>query len=249
MNGMKLRTAGILFAMSILSLIFSVFSGAPAQALSDLTKNGIYGYNNIYNIYLNNKYINLVNIKNIIYINNIKEKSKKSKLVYLVNFPSSGKKIKFPDFSQNIKLYSESSDEIYISRIANGIKSVETGGPDAYTKKSYSSTACGAYQYMKLSWNDYMGYKNPCKAPAWVQDSKMIDELKYSYKKFGDWEKAIAAHMSPSLAWNKKLWNERIGSNPTIWNYVKDVLKDSKITINQPLLYCSRVNYANTSII
>ena len=102
---------------------------------------------------------------------------------------------------------------------------------------------------METSWNNYMGYKNPCKAPAWVQDSKMIDELKYDYKKYGDWEKVVAAHLAPSLAWNKALWNIRIGSNPSVWNYVKKVLKDSNIAINKPLLYCYRVGYANTGTI
>lgn len=253
MNKARIKMAVWICAASIISLIVSVFGGNASSALN-LTELKLSHYNNnIYNIYLNNKYINLVNIKNIIYINNkinkVSKTNKKSKIVYLVNFPISGKKIKFPDFSQKINLYSTTDIGIYISRIANGIKSVETGGPDAYTKKSYSSSACGAYQYMQVSWNNYMGYKNPCKAPSWVQDSKMINELKYDYQKYGDWEKVIAAHLAPSLAWNKALWNIKIGSNPSVWNYVKKVLKYSNITVNKPLKYCYKVNYANTSII
>ena len=111
------------------------------------------------------------------------------------------------------------------------IKSQETGGITAYYRKSYSSDACGAYQYMPGTWDNFMGYKSACLAPTWVQDERMIHELEFNYNRFHSWTKAVAAHLMPSRADNPKTWNLRVPGNPTVQEYVNSVFTKANIAI------------------
>jgi hypothetical protein len=193
---------------------------------SKFDENNILKYNNIIHI---NKYNNLSNIDNII-IN--RQKSGNKSPEYYIIVPSASRfLIRTPLPSKKIKISAKEYDkEIIMGRIAAGIRSTETGGKGAYTRKSYSSDACGAYQYMPSTWNNYMGYKTACKAPAWVQDRRMISELKFNYKRFkGDWEKVIAAHFMPARANNKSTWNKKNPGNPTVRHYVNSVMKRARI--------------------
>ena len=172
------------------------------------------------------KELNLVNVKD--YITNSLFVSN-SKTVYVVRDSKLKTKFVMPLYSVKLKLTSRVDNRVFLSRIANAIKSQETGGEGSYTRKSYSSSACGAYQYMPVTWNNYMNYQDPCSAPFWVQDSRMIDELKSSYNKYHDWRKAVAAHLSPSRAYNMGTWNQYIPGNPTISQYVQSVFKRAHI--------------------
>jgi len=184
------------------------------------------------NILYINKYVNLVNIKDIIYNKYINNKVKiKHKTLYFINDLTTRNNFLMPAYSVKLNLASRVDKRVIISRLANAIKAQETGGAGSYTRHSYSSSACGAYQYMRSTWNNYMGYKNPCKAPAWVQDSRMISELQSSYKKYGSWDKAVAAHLLPSRANNVRLWSKHVPGNPTVLQYVESVFKKANIAL------------------
>ena len=102
------------------------------------------------------------------------------------------------------------------------IKQVESNG--RYKDKSKWSSACGAYQYMPITWNNYQGFKTACLAPESVQDSRMRGEIKYLWTKYHDWEKVIASHFLPAYADNKALWNKHYyAGQPTIREYVQNV--------------------------
>ena len=136
-----------------------------------------------------------------------------------------------PAYSVKLNLKSRVDSRVFISRLSNAIKSIESGGVTAYSRKSYSSSACGAYQYMPETWNNFMGYKNACDAPSWVQDAKIVGELQYSYKKYHDWRKVVAAHLYPSRANDMRTWNLRISGNPTLNQYVGMVFSKANISL------------------
>ena len=224
-NKVRIRTALVMVYVSIITLLFGINSEAHAQMKEMIVYNK--------NILYINKFNNLVNIKDIInidykYINN----KVKSKTLYLINDLSSRSTFTMPDYSKLLNLKTTRVDKrVIISRLANAIKTHETGGATAYYRKSYSSSACGAYQYMPSTWNNYMGFSNACQAPAWVQDSRMIHELEYNYNKYHDWTKAVAAHLLPSRANNKATWNKPVPGNPTVAQYVNSVLAKANIVV------------------
>lgn len=221
----------------IFVMIITLFFGVENQAYAQVKETIVY---NKYILYIN-KYNNLVNIKDIInidynnYINNKRNKSKrlsKQETVYLINDLTSRDTFEMPVYSKSLNLKNVRVDKrVIISRLANAIKSHETGGVGAYYRKSYSSSACGAYQYMPKTWNNFMGYKTACHAPEWVQDLRMINELKHSYEKYGSWDKAVAAHLSPARAKDRKLWNQRIHGNPTVAEYVRSVFDKANLVL------------------
>ena len=154
-----------------------------ANAL-DIKNQAIYNKNisNIYNN-INIKYIS-IKLYNININNNINKKNK----VKLSNTLSFKEKVE-------ILMYS--------------IKQVESHG--RYKAKSKWSQACGAYQYMPVTWDNFKGFKNACLAPEWAQDARMRGEVNYLWKKYGDWDKVIASHYMPAYAGNKKLWYKSAG--------------------------------------
>jgi hypothetical protein len=222
-NKARIRTLWTMICVMILTLLF----GVDQQAHAAMKEMIVYNKNILYI----NKYNNLVNIKDIINIdyNNILKK-RMTKTLYLINDLSSRSTFLMPDYSHVLNLKNVRVDKrVIISRLANGIKSTETGGASAYYRKSYSSSACGAYQYMPSTWNNYMGYKNACEAPTWVQDARIVHELEYNYAKYHDWTKAVAAHLMPSRANNKATWNKPVPGNPTIAQYVNSVLAKANL--------------------
>jgi len=223
-NKARIRTVWLSICVSILTLLFGVDSSAHAQMKEMIVYNK--------NILYINKFNNLVNIKDIINIdiNNINNKVK-ARSLYLINDLSSRNTFLMPAYSVKLNLKSRVDSRVIISRLANAIKSQETGGATAYYRKSYSSSACGAYQYMSDTWNNYMGYKSACDAPEWVQDQRIIDELQHSYQKYHSWTKAVAAHLLPSRAGNPKTWNLRVPGNPTVQEYVNSVFNKANIAI------------------
>jgi hypothetical protein len=218
-NKITIRTTWTMVSVMIITLFFGGNFKAHALTAPKVV------YNN--NILYINKYNNLVNIKDIINIDINKKSSYNS--VYLINDLSSGNKFLMPPYNRLISLSEKIDQRVILSRLANAIKSQETGGASAYYRHSYSSSACGAYQYMPSTWNNYMGYKNACMAPSWVQDQRIIGELKSSYAKYGDWTKAVAAHLSPARAAHQRLWLQPLPGNPTVMQYVLSVLDKANL--------------------
>jgi hypothetical protein len=221
---MLIKTVWFMINVMIITALFTTNNSAQAQMKEVIVYNK--------NILYINKYNNLVNIKDIIYIdyinNNNKEKTVKH--LYFINDLHSRTTFLMPEYSKKLNIKNDRVDHrVVISRLANGIKSVETGGATAYHRKSYSSSACGAYQYMPSTWDNYMGYKSACDAPGWVQDARIIHELEYNYKKYGDWEKVVASHLMPSRAGNPKTWNKPISGNPTVAHYVNSVFDKANL--------------------
>lgn len=213
--------------VSILTLIFGEIQPAQAQMKESVMYNR--------HILYVNKYVNIVNIKDIMNIdyinNNINKGNKKIKQIFLINDLRSRTTFRMPAYSETLNLRSRVDKRVFISRLANAIKSHETGGVTAYSRKSYSSSACGAYQYMPRTWNNYMGYKSACDAPAWVQDLRIIQGLEHNYAKYGDWRKVVASHLLPSRAGDMSTWNKPVRGNPTVQEYVNSVFKKANIAI------------------
>ena len=223
-NKARIRTVWTMTFVSIITMLFGVNSEAQA-AMKDAI---VYNRNIIYI----NKYNNLVNIKDIINIDyNINNKKIKGKTLYLINDLRSRSTFKMPAYSVKLNLNSRVDKRVFISRLANALKSHETGGIGAYTRKSYSSSACGAYQYMPRTWNNYMGYKSACDAPPWIQDERVIHELEYNYEKYGDWRKVIASHLMPARAGDMRTWKKPIRGNPSVHDYVNSVFKKANIVL------------------
>lgn len=225
-NKARIRTVWIMIISSILTMMF----GINQEAHANIKEMIVYNKNMLYI----NKFNNLVNVKDAIsldYKSAIKSVGNvKVKTLYLVKDLTSKSTFLMPDYSVKLNLKTTRVDKrVIISRLANALKSTETGGPGAYYRKSYSSSACGAYQYMPKTWNNYMGYKDACHAPEWVQDQKIVLELNATYNKYHDWEKAIAAHLLPCRAGNKATWNRKVPGNPTVRQYVNSVLNKANI--------------------
>ena len=225
-NKVRIRTALVMVYVTIITMLFGINSEAQAQMKEMIVYNK--------NILYINKFNNLVNIKDIINIDYkyiLKSNQKiKIKTLYLINDLSSRSTFFMPDYSHELNLKTTRVDKrVIISRLANALKSTETGGAGAYYRKSRSSSACGAYQYMPSTWNNYKGYKDACHAPEWVQDQKIILELNATYNKYHDWEKAIAAHLLPSRAGDKSTWNKPVSGNPTVRQYVNSVLNKANL--------------------
>jgi hypothetical protein len=224
-NKTRIRTAWTMVCVSILTMLFGINSEAHAQMKEAIVYNK--------NILYINKYNNLVNIKDIINIDikNINNKVK-ARTLYLINDLTSRNTFLMPAYSVKLNLNHQRVDNrVIMSRIANALKSHETGGVGAYYRKSYSSSACGAYQYMPSTWNNYMGYKNACKAPEWVQDARILHELEFNYAKYHNWKKVIAAHLMPSRANDPRTWNKRVPGNPTVAQYVNSVLTKANLVV------------------
>jgi len=221
MNKARIRTVWTMVGVTILTLISGINSSVHALTAQTIVYNK--------NILYINKYTNLVNIKNIINIDINNNKSNSNEEVYLINDLTTGKTFEMPAYSKMLNLNQRVDSRVIISRLANAILSQETGGAGAYYRKSYSSSACGAFQYMSTSWNNFMGYKSACDAPEWVQDQRMVNELKSSYATYHDWRKAVAAHLCPSRAGNMATWNKPVPGNPTVREYVTSVFQKANI--------------------
>lgn len=187
--------------ITLLNSLVGVSHVDTANALNIKDKFASYNFKvynqNISNIYnnINIKYIS-IKLYNININNNILKR--KIKLSSVLNFKE----------KVEILMYS--------------IKQVESHG--RYKAKSKWSDACGAYQYMPISWDNYKGFKTACLAPEWAQDSRMRGEIQYLWNKYNDWEKVIASHFMPAYAGNKALWNKHyFAGQPTIREYVYSV--------------------------
>ena len=224
MNKARIRTTWLTISTTILMLMFGLSNHAEAQPQVKVQEAVVYSKEVLYV----NKYINLVNLKNTINID-IKKSSRNT--VYLVNDLASNSSFTMPSYSKLLNLKSRVDKRVIISRLANGLMSVETGGVNSYYRKSYSSSANGAWQWMPSTWNNYMGYSEAINAPEWIQDKRIIEDLNYGYSIYHDWEKVIASHLYPAYANNKLLWDKKIPGNPTINQYVTNVFNHANIIL------------------
>lgn len=224
MNKARIRTTWLTISTTVLMLTFGLSNHAEAQV--KVQEAVVYSKEVLYV----NKYINLVNLKNTISID-IKQKDL-GNTVYLVNDLATHDSFTMPSYSKLLNLKSRVDKRVIISRLANGLLSVETGGINPYYRKSYSGSANGAFQWIPSTWNNYMGYKQAIDAPEWVQDQRMISELESSYNKYHDWRKVIAAHLYPARAGNMNTWFLSIPGNPTVFQYVTNVFKHANIAFN-----------------
>ena len=170
----------------------------------------------VYNIYIHNniKYNN-IKLNNILYIdinNNKRKTAEKTKLLHSL---AKAKKVAF-----NKK----------VNKVMFAIAWHESRRN--YKAHSRYSSACGAYQFVKSTWNNYMGYKTACVAPRWVQDKRMRNSIIVRYNKYHDWQKVIAAHYVPAWADSKwKWWRTPFGGgNKSVWSYVNNVMKKAGLS-------------------
>ena len=198
MLSQKLNSKMIAFIFILVS-----FSGN----ISPVYANSVQPY--MYNINIYNKYNN-IKYNNILYIdinNNKRKTAEKTKI--LLSLAKKRKAV----FNKKV------------TKLMNAVKWHESRGN--YKAHSRYSSACGAYQYIRSTWNNYMGYKTACAAPKWVQDKRMRNELTTRWKQYGDWEKVIAAHYVPAWADKKWKWYRTPsgGGNRTVWRYVNLVMQ------------------------
>lgn len=200
---MKLKNKFHLTLVVLISFGNSMFGFPPgaAQAL-DIKNQSVY-----------NKTISLVKLPIYSEYNNINIKYISIKL-YNINILSNKKKVR--EFERHLNFHEKREILMY------SIKQVESNG--RYKAKSKWSTACGAYQYISSTWNKYQGFKTACHAPEKVQDARMRGEIKFLWKKYGDWQKVIAGHYTPAYAPDKSKWDTRyFKGQPTVREYVQKV--------------------------
>lgn len=197
--------------------IFPMESAAAAQPMN--VYKGVYA--------ISSKKINIVNIKETLF----KDRFHFHKVNKLTIIDKVRNKVIFlPLPSKKISVHAKYDKDVFIHRIANAIHSQETGGAGSYQRQSYSSSACGAYQYIKRTWNNWGGYSTACAAPSYVQDERIIHELEYNFERYdGDWKKVIASHLYPARANDPSTWNKPIPGNPTVNEYVSSVLAKAKL--------------------
>jgi len=205
---MNLKNKFHLTLVVLITLFNSLIGISPAdtaQALTvDKTNESAYNLTKVAGGYIYNIY----NINNI----NIKYISIKLSNLTIYN----------QLHTKKVNLSSVLSYKDKVEILMYSIKSVESHG--RYKAKSQWSDACGAYQYMPITWDNYKGFKNACLAPEWVQDSRMRGEINWAWKKYHNWQEVIATHYLPSYASNPRLWNTRyFRGQPTIREYVQNV--------------------------
>lgn len=206
----------IIFGNSLFGLPSDAAHALPANSVK-VDKNLTAVYNR--NILLLNKYnLNNINIKYI----GIK--------LYNINIINNNSKQKITKKKETLSNYLSFKEQVEI--IMYSIKEIESHG--RYKAKSKWSSACGAYQYMPLTWDNYKGFRNACLAPEWVQDDRMRKEIVSRWAKYHNWEQVIAGHYLPAYAGNRSKWNVHLyRNNPTIRQYVDKVLQERTALVAQ----------------
>lgn len=97
-----------------------------------------------------------------------------------------------------------------------------------YTDKNPDTGACGAYQYLTSTWNNYGGYPTACDAPPSVQDARKTSDVLSAWAKYHSWQEVTMSHYYPVWATTPAQWvnSPTAGKyhNPTGWAYVDDVM-------------------------
>ena len=103
----------------------------------------------------------------------------------------------------------------------------ESGGDYQARAGTSQSTACGAYQYIGSTWNNYEGYATACDAPPAIQDKRAKRDIIAKWNQFGKWQQVAAQHFTGSWGNQPERWHECPAAcdfNPTVWEYVDGVI-------------------------
>ncbi|GAA3973896.1 hypothetical protein GCM10023085_65490 [Actinomadura viridis] len=101
----------------------------------------------------------------------------------------------------------------------------ESGGN--YTSGKGKGGACGAYQYMNGTWNNYGGRRTACDAPPSMQDRRAREDVIDRWQRYKKWQQVAVAHFYPKWANSPENWDRCPAAchvNPTVWEYVDDVM-------------------------
>ncbi|MFD0855129.1 hypothetical protein ACFQ07_23005, partial [Actinomadura adrarensis] len=115
----------------------------------------------------------------------------------------------------------------------HALRMYESGGVYDRPTGAAGSDACGAYQYISTTWNNYKGYRTACDAPPSVQDQRAREDTIERFNDFGNWQQTAAAHFYPEWATTPSQWHQcpdLCGFNPPIWSYVDGVMKKMRET-------------------
>jgi len=119
-----------------------------------------------------------------------------------------------------------------VGTLREALKEIESSGN--YQAKNPTTSASGAYQYVKKTWGNFGGYPEARLAPKAVQDAKVNQDLAIALRKFnGDPFRVIANHMLPAQANKPWLWTQPsyyktrkgVVEIPPVAAYVQKVIK------------------------
>jgi len=92
-----------------------------------------------------------------------------------------------------------------IEQFLSGLRQVESS--NNYTARNPNSSATGAYQYLKRTWNNYAGYREAAAAPPEIQDRRAREDRMRAYQKYGNWRAAAVDHIYPAYADDPAEWD------------------------------------------
>ncbi|WP_433467833.1 CHAP domain-containing protein [Spirillospora sp. CA-128828] len=103
----------------------------------------------------------------------------------------------------------------------------ESGGNYTLNAGTSQSSACGAYQYITSTWNNYAGYRRACQAPPSVQDRRAKRDVLANWDRFHNWQKVAVEHFTGSWGDSPERWHQcpaACSFNPTAWKYADGVM-------------------------
>ncbi|MES9601844.1 CHAP domain-containing protein [Actinomadura sp. NPDC000929] len=103
----------------------------------------------------------------------------------------------------------------------------ESGGDYTKNAGTKKSSACGAYQYITSTWNNYAGYRRACQAPPSVQDRRAKRDVLTNWNRFHKWQQVAVEHFTGSWGDSPEKWHQCPGAcdfNPTAWKYADGVM-------------------------
>ncbi|WP_141578177.1 NlpC/P60 family protein [Actinomadura sp. WMMA1423] len=103
----------------------------------------------------------------------------------------------------------------------------ESGGHYDRSAGTSKSSACGAYQYITSTWNNYRGYARACDAPPEIQDERAKRDILQKWNKYHKWQPVAVDHFTGSWGPYPEKWDQCPAAcdfNPTAWKYVDGVM-------------------------